>query len=335
MPRERLLRLLMGSGAACCIPAVVVIVLFARGIADDDAFEAAPPCAIPSQGGQADCVSILSGTITSMVRGGSKFLPSMTVAVGNTTATFGYQRSRFSFDVGGGVATGWWRGQPALIGPSDASPTIITDQSPPYRLQLFGLALGLVIPAVSLLLAGVLVLQAPMNVDELILSTVARSPEHPRPLDRLVTWRVAWAYRTYAAYFAWAFIYLVPLQLVQLSIAQPRLAPVFLIGTLVITFGLTATMAALYLASLIRTSERRTVVVQTVEQSTGRAGNLITITYGLANGRVTKKALGERWYGHVTEGARLDVLADPKSGWIRHVISTPPAEGRATMTYAG
>src|ERR1700719_4434822 len=119
MPRERLLRLLLLSGAACCIPAAVAIFAFARGVADDDAFEAAPPCAIPSQSGQANCVSILPGTITNLVRGGSKFLPSMTVAVGNTTATFGYERSPFSFDLGGSLATGWWKGQPALIGPSD------------------------------------------------------------------------------------------------------------------------------------------------------------------------------------------------------------------------
>jgi hypothetical protein len=221
------------------------------------------------------------------------------------------------------LATGWWKGQPALIGPSDATPTIITDQSPPYKLQLFGLALALVIPAASLLLAGVLVLQAPMNVDELIRSTVARSPEPPRMLDRWLTWRVAWAYRIYGAYLAWAFIYLVPVQLVQLAIAQPRLAPLFLIGTFVITFGFTATIAAGYLAGLIRTSERRTVVVQKVETSTGRAGKLTTITYELRDGHMTTKALGESWYGHIIEGARLDVLADPKSGRIRRVMSTP------------
>ncbi len=325
MPRRRLLRLLLGSGVACGIPAVIAIVLFTGGGAEADAFQAAPRCVVPSHGGQANCVSVLAGTITNMVRGGSKFLPSMTVAVGDTTATFGYERSPFSFVVGGGVATGWWKGQPALIGPPDASPTIITDQSPPYRFQLFGLALGLVIPSASLLLAGLLLLQAPMNVDELIVATLARWPEHPRPIERAMTWRVALAYRTYPAYFVWAFIYLVPVNLVQLWIVQPRLAPLFLIGTLVITLGLTATIAGTYLAGLIGTSEKRSVLVQDVEQSSGRAGKLTTISYELLNGQATKKVLGERWYGHVIGGAHLDVLVDPKSGWIRRVLSTPPA----------
>ena len=108
MPRRRLLRLLLGSGVACGIPAVIAIVLFTGGGAEADAFQAAPRCVVPSHGGQANCVSVLAGTITNMVRGGSKFLPSMTVAVGDTTATFGYERSPFSFVVGGGVATGWW-----------------------------------------------------------------------------------------------------------------------------------------------------------------------------------------------------------------------------------
>jgi hypothetical protein len=322
-PRQNWVRFLLVFGAVLCIPGAVGVIVFAQGVAVLDTFQAAGPCATPSRDRQATCLSLFDGTVTELSpagRGGSR----VTVAVGDANVTV--RTSGATFDPGSSVVTEWWKGQLVLLGPPGAPPTTITDQNPLQHLETFGLVLGLVIPGVSLLLAGVLVFQAPMSIDELITTTIARWPDPPRPVDRLVAWRVACGSEAIGlAFLGWVVLYVFPWQILELAINQPRYAPLFLVVTFVVSFGATAVLAAGNLFNLVRTSERRTIVVQKLQRGLGKLGNETKIWYELPDSRVATKLLNLDWDGHVSEGARLDVLANPKSGKILRMMSTPPA----------
>jgi hypothetical protein len=120
-------------------------------------------------------------------------------------------------------------------------------------------------------------------------------------------------------------LYVFPWQILELAINQPRYAPLFLVVTFVVSFGATAVLAAGNLFNLVRTSERRTIVVQKLQRGLGKLGNETKIWYELPDSRVATKSLNLDWDGHVNEGAHLDVLANPKSGKILRMVSTPPA----------
>jgi hypothetical protein len=325
MPRKALVRLLFGIGAALCVPAAIVIILFTNEVANLDALETVRPCAVPNRDGQANCLSILTGRITEVTPGGSKALPGMTIVFKDTSATVLFERSPASFHAGEDVTTGWWKGRLVLLGPPEGAPTIITDQHPEYRLGVLGYGLGIgVIPAASLLLAALLVLQAPMKVDELVNTTIARWPNPPRPVDRVLAWRVALAYLIYGAYIVWMVLDIVG-ELVLLGIKQERYSPWVLVATLVVSCGFGAAFASAYFSHVIRTSARRTVVIRKLKRGMGRGGHDTEVWYDLSSGSLATTFLAPPWNGRVNEGDRLDVLSDPKSGTILRLLSTPPA----------
>jgi hypothetical protein len=51
----------------------------------------------------------------------------------------------------------------------------------------------------------------------------------------------------------------------------------------------------------------------------------LLLWYALNDGRVGTKLLDPPWDGHVSEADHLDVLANPKSGEIWRMLSTPSA----------
>lgn len=320
-------RLLLLIGAGLCIPAAIVVIVFTHEVADLDAIQVARPCEVPNRDAQADCLSILTGRITEVTRGSSKNLPGMTIVFkDNTSASVLFERSPASFQAGQDVATGWWKGRLVLIGPPEGPPTVTTDQHPKYRLGIEGYLLGItVIPAVSFLLAGLLVLQAPMKVEELVGQAIARWPDPPRPVDRVLAWRVALAYLTYGAFIVWIFLYEL-IGLFALSyFNQESYAPALMAATFVFSFAIGAVFASGSFSYLLRTSARRSVVIRKLERGMGRSGDETKVWYELASGRLATTFLGPPWNGNINEGDRLDVLSDPKSGYILRLLSTPPA----------
>src|SRR5712692_3846265 len=321
-------RLLLGSGAFLCVPAAIGVIVFAQASTVVDAFAAARPCETPSRAEQADCLSLFYGTIAEIA----------SVARNTDEATIDLEDARVtarfstptSLQQGSAVVTEWWRGQLVALGPRGASPNIIAFQSPVQHLENDFLFLGLVIPAVSALLAGLLLLQAPMTTDELIATSIAKWPDPPRPVERVVAWRVAWGgLVNLAAFVIWVFLYVFPAMILVLVTNQPRYAPLLLVATFVVSFGLAEWFAAGYLSELVRTSQKRTVVVQKTQRGLGRSRNNTKIWYARNDGGVATQLLDPPWDGHVDEGDRLDVLAIPKSGEILRILSTPPAQAGA------
>jgi hypothetical protein len=317
-------RLLLISGAVLCIPGAIGVIVFAQGSELVSALDAARPCATPSRDANADCLSFLNGRITDVAPAG-KSKDIATIALEEATVTAVYT-STTSLRQGSSVVTEWWRGHLVALGPLGTSPSVITDQSPVWDLETLSVVLALVIPGVWALVAGLLVLQAPMTADELITSSLARWPDPPRPVEPVVAWRTAWGGSgIWAALFAWLFLdVFVGMVLVSVT-NQPRYAPLILVATFVLSFGLTEWFAAGYLSEVVRTSDKRTVVVQQLKRGLGRYRNDTQISYGLNDSRVATQLLDPPWDGHVNEGDRLDVLADPKSGAIWRILSTPPA----------
>jgi hypothetical protein len=325
-PRRRWGRWLVGLGAVACIPGGIAVIVFAQGVAVLDAFQAARPCEIPTLNDQASCLSLFNGTITEHSSAG-KNNSRLKVAVGHATTTVTYTTpNRASFDPGSEVITEWWKGQLVLLGPPGAPPTTITDQNPLQHLETFSFVLGLVIPGVSLLAAGLLMLQAPMSADELIKTTLARWPDPPRPVDRVIAWRVAWGgYGALVALFVWMTLYVFPGMIFVLATNQPRYAPWLLVATFAISFGLMVVLSAGNLLYLSSSAARRTIVVQNLQRGLGRHRNETKIWYELTDGKVASMSLDRAWDGRVNQGDRFDVLAIPKSGEFLRMISTPPA----------
>lgn len=324
MPRKTLGRLLVVVGAILCIPGAIAIIVFVQGVTVVDAFQAARPCEVPSRDAHADCLSLFDGRITGIASAG-RSNEDATIDLEDTTVTVRYSGPT-TLRQGSNVVTEWWRGKLVALGIQGTSPNVITNQSPVQNLETYAFAIGLVIPAISALVAGLLVLQSPMSADELITSSLARWPDPPRPVDRVLAWRVAWGGQiTWVAFFVWAFLYVFPGLIVVLTTGQPLYAPFILVGTFVLSFGLTESGAAAYLSEVVRSSAKRTIVVQKLEQGFGRSRNNPKIWYALNDGRIATSSLDSVWRGRINEGDRLDALTDPKSGTILRLLSTPPS----------
>lgn len=324
MPRRSLGLLLLVLGGVCCIPAAIIVLMFARGMVDLDAFQAAPKCATPTRDSQANCLSVFNGKIKTESSAG-RGTRRATVAIADSALQVEVLYSNASsLSPGSDVVTEWWRGQLVLLGPAGAPPTIPTHESPVYHGAIFGFYLALLALAVSLLAAGLLLLQAPMSVDELIKASVAKWPDPPRPVERGVAWRVGLGSNvTMAAFFAWLPLYVFP-ELI-LGNDHPRYAPWLLLATFVVAFGLLVPVATLGLADVVRRGERRTIVVQKLKRGLGRGGRNTRIWYQLKDGQTETILLDPPWDGHVNEGDHIGVLALAKSGQISRILSTPPA----------
>lgn len=334
MPGKRLAWLLMGVGLLLCIPAALVIIAFLAGVADADAVDAAPICATPTQDGSSNCLSEFDGTITA-VTPGSKSLDHFTLAVGGASYDLGYDcaesRARaceaVSFKPGTHVVAGWWRGQLVAFGAEETRPTIVTELHPLDNLRPRSALLDfVVVPAVSFLLGGLLLLQAPSTVDELVAGALARWPDPPRLVDRRQIWRVALAYWAPYGYPAWFVLNLLVTLVVLVGFTHYRLALLILLATFVVSFGAAAAAAGWYLTGVVRTSDRRSLTVRTIKTGLGKSRQDTQVSYDLLNGKTATTTLNLYWNGLVKEGDRLDALTDPKDGSIVRLLSTPPAQ---------
>jgi hypothetical protein len=323
-------RRLIALGGLLVIPAAIGAGIFAYGWADADALGSASVCAHPDRS-SSSCLSLFDGTIVRRNPGSAKAAASYTIAAAGTTTDIvpSCFQSRgacggFAFQTGAPVATGWWKGGLVLIGPPQQRPRIVTDASPENHLGIEAYLLALVIPTVSLLLAGILRRRRRDTINELFFSSLARSPDPPRPVDHGLVQRVAWSNYTYPLPVAWALVYFVPAALMGFGFIEPRLAPLMLAAGFVIAVALVAWVTDSYFSDLIRTAARRQIEVKSV--AIGGRNAVPTVSYQLLSGDTTTYSLGEDWKGHVKPGDRIDALTNRKSGSIRRVISAPAAQ---------
>lgn len=325
MPGRSVGLLLLLVGVASCIPAAFAVITFANATAELDAFQAAPRCATPTQDSHANCLSLFNGKIT-LESSAGRGTRRATVAIADSALEVDVRYpSQSSLQQGSDVVTEWWRGQLVLLGPAGASPTIRTQENPADHLQSGGFFLVVVALAVSFLLAGALMLQAPMSVDGLIKASVANWPDPPRPLPRALVWRVGLGSGvTMVAFVAWLPLFVFPEVILALN-NQSRFAPWLLLAAFVVPFGLLVPVATLGLADVVRLGERRTIVVKKLTPGVGRYAHNTRIWYELKDGRLDSILLDPPWEGRVAEGDQIAVLALPKTGGISRILSTPPA----------
>ena len=334
MRQYRTAWIIIGAGALLSIPAGLVIVSYLAGVGDANALEAASICAAPTQDGTSDCLSEFAGSITA-VTPHSKTLDHVTLAVGGASYDLGYDCAEsparacdaVSFKPGTPVVVGWWRGQLVAFGAAETRPTIVTELHPFDNLRPKTVLLDfVVVPAVSLLLGGLLLLLAPSTVDDLVSGALARWPDPPRLVDRRQIWRVALAYWAPYGYMAWFVLDLLTTLVVVVGFTQYRLALLIQLATFIVSFGAAAIVAAGYLTRVVRTSNRRSVTVRKIKTGLGKSRQDTQVTYDLLTGKPATTTLNLYWNGLVKEGDRLDALTDPQSGSIVRLLSTPPAQ---------
>ena len=329
MSRKQLAAALLIGGVVLCIPGVIVAGLFAADVAEVSALRSASTCNTPTRDSASTCVSFVNGIATTW-EFHAKSLDRVTIAFGDTTADVGYACELspagacdgISYREGTPMATAWWKGQIVAIGPAESRPAVLTDESPEYRVRQIVFFLIFAIPGIALVIAGLLVLQAPMSVRDLIQTSLARWPQPPRPVDRATAWRVALGYWTWGAFIAWFASYFF-CSLFLMIADRYELAPWLFVTTLVLSFAITALIALPLLAHLVRTSARRTVTVRHTKEVPVKGGINTRVSYDLLDGTAATTTLGTNWHGYVQPGDRLDVLADPVSGRIRRVLSDP------------
>lgn len=333
MQQKRTAWLLIGVGALLCIPAALVLTSYLAGLADAEALGTAPICATPTQDGGSNCISEFDGTITA-VTPHSKALDHVTLAVGGASYDLGYSCAEspagacaaISFKPGTPIVAGWWRGQLILFGAAEARPSVVTELHPFDQLRpRSGLLDFVVVPALSFLVGGLLFRQAPMSVDGLVKSALAKWPDPPRLVGRQLIWRVALGYWAPFGFIVW-FIVDVFVAIPLVGFGQYRLVLPALAVTFVLTFAASAWITAQYLDDVIRTSDRRALTVRHVKSGVGKSGKATQVSYDLLNGKMSTTNLGVDWNGRVKAGDLLDALTDPKSGSILRLLSTPPAQ---------
>ena len=331
MPPQRLARWLLLGGVAACIPAAVAIGVFASGVAEANAINQAPLCATPTQDAASICLSVFNGTILERkahgilaieVRGQSYDVDYDCLTSPNGSC------SKVSLDAGAEVSTGWRKGMLVTLGPAEARPNIATGNDPLEHLAVQSFLFGAVIAAVSLLLGGVLLRQAPMTDHELVAMALKRWPQPPRLVDRATIRRVAWGYDAWPMFVLWSFLYMVPLGFIVGLGGQAvvYLGPLYLIATGVVSIGLGMAGAPAYLAGIVQRSVNRAVVVTKVESGLGKSGKDTMVWYELSDGKRASKLLDPPWNGLVHEADRLDALVDPKTGRVERLLATPPAQ---------
>ncbi len=277
--------LLLVAGGACCIPAAFFVIDFANAMADLDAFQAASTCATPTQDFHANCVSFFNGTITAQSSYGRFPTSVATVAIADSPVEVGIRFSGGQSWQGSSVMTEWWKGRLVLFGPTGATPSITTQDSPQFHVLYFGFTLVVVAFAVSLLMAGLLIVQAPMSYDALIKASIAKWPDPPRPVDSAVAWRVGLGSNVMMiAFFVWVPLYALSEVILGLN-GQSGYAPWLLLVTFVVAIGFFVPVACLGTLQLIRLAERRTIVVQKLARGLGRAGTLTEIWFEVNAGR--------------------------------------------------
>lgn len=331
MPRAQLAWILLALGAVLCVPGAVVAALFVGTLSDANDLRSASICSTGTFDPASTCLSLFNGTATAWTPH-SRSLDRVTIVLPNTTEEVGYSCDfsparacgGISFKPGAALVTGWWKGQLVSIGPAESRPAVVTDQSPEYQLHLRGILLVLAIPGISLVLAGLLLWQAPSTVDAVVKTVLARYTNPPRRVDLRLLWRVTLAYSTYGGYIVWPFLYIFG-SVALLNSGAYRLAPLILAASFVFTVGLAFLLAPVGLSDILRTSDRRTIVVKRFATGTSRNGTYTKVWYDRPDGTAAKTNLGSSWTGHINEGDRLDALTD-KSGSILRLVSGPPGQ---------
>ena len=219
--RALLLRYVLGSGAVLCIPAAIVLYMFNSVASDASTLQSARMCETGSRAASSSCLSLFEGQITATTKY-YKSPTELTIDLDGSAVHVGYDCwdsipgacSDITFQPGTQLVMEWWRGQIVMLGPRGSPPEVLTDQNPGYLLHSRATYLAFAIPGISLVLWGLLLLQAPAGVDELMSTALGRSRNPNRQLGRLLIWRVAWGNWGWTVFLAWlplyafAFIYI-------------------------------------------------------------------------------------------------------------------------------
>jgi hypothetical protein len=333
MSRDRTwwLRLLFGGGAVGCALAAAILYLFFSSLARASALQAAPICATPSRSPTSACLSVLDGQITfegAVGRGNER----ITIALQGTKVDARYQCNESPaaacsgppLRAGSPVVTGWWEGQMVTFGAAETRPSIVTEFNPLDQADRISFFLVLVIPGVSAIVAGLLPLQAPSSVDDLVKSLLASQPDPPREVDVRLLWRVTLGYSTWGGYWLWVGLYLVFYTASGGFPAAPGYSSILLLASGVVAIGLAAAFAPVALYGALRTGQHGTVLVKRFQTMSGRGSTVTKVWYDRSDGREATTTLGEDWTGCVKEGDRLEALADPKTGAVERIVSAPP-----------
>ena len=322
-----LLPYLLGAGAVLCIPAAVLLFLFASAAADASALQMARPCATGTEDPGSSCLSRYSGRITSVTEH-YRAPTELGIALQGSTVDVGYDCfdsaptacDGIKFIPGTELVLEFWRGRVVMVGASGAQPAVLTDENPNYELHSRSANLEFAVFGVSLVLIGLLLWQSPATIRVLIATSLAQPAEPRQPISHRLIWRVAWGNWSWPGLFAWALLYVVGvIYLVRTSNYVDGLLVWLLSG--LIAFGGAGIGASLYLTRLIRTSDRRTITVQRAKYEKGlRGAGGTRVWYELLNGKSASVFLGGEWSHLGHKGAQLEALTDPTSGKIRRLV---------------
>ena len=148
-------------GAGLCLPAAVLILVFVYSLTQANSLADARPCSTPTQDANSTCLSVLPGHILNQWSG--RISTNVDLSVGGVDVSTGYYCglspdgacAGMTFAPGSDVTTGWWKGRIVLLGPSDATPRVLTTSNPHTDLPIEGaLIVLLLLPAASFLFAG-------------------------------------------------------------------------------------------------------------------------------------------------------------------------------------
>lgn len=182
------------------------------------------------------------------------------------------------------------------------------------------------IPGPAALLTGLLVLQAPLSVDALVNSTLARDPNPPRSINYQLVWRVTLGYSSWGGYIAWAVLYIFAATVLQGFPRAYGLAPLVLLATFVVGWGPAALLAPVVLYGNLQTGEKTEVLIKRFRLGNDRGLAYTTVWYDRSDGKERTTVLGSGWTGRIKPGDRLGALTDPKTGEVERILSTPPPQ---------
>lgn len=228
------------AGAGLCVPAAFLLVIFFTAAFDVQSLQSAPACEVPTQGSGSQCLSALGGVITSATPGG-KSLNRVTIDVIGSSVDVGYACflsqsnacSGIGFKAGSHLVTGWWRGRVVLLGRPESAPSVITDANPSWELRQRATWLAFVVPAVSLVVAALVMWQAP-----------AISGAERR---RWLLWRAAWGSGTWTffALVTWQVLFVAAL-VYMFKTSDYMLGAALLAATGIVSFLGSGVVTAMY-----------------------------------------------------------------------------------------
>jgi len=326
------IRLYFRIGLVLLIPVAVILFLFCRAAVDTGALDSAKPCSVSTQDPASRCLSQFQGVVTGQTpeyRSPTR----LTISVGSSTVNLGWtclnmstsSCLRTSFPPGTKVVTEWWSGRVVRLGMADGQPAVITDANPEYDAVSRG-----PYPLIALLALGPIAMagllrQAPMSVNKLLDTSFDASPEVRKAVPRAVILRVAMGGWGGYGVLIWLVLYLASLFAFAGSSQWSLGAPFLWLSAAVIGFAFTWSTAYLYLSRLVRTSNREAVTVTRIKYGVGRNHSGMQVWYELRNGTLASRYVGPQGLSYA-QGDRMDALTDPRSGKVRRLLSSTPAQ---------